>query len=133
MTEALFILMALLSSWEEIIELNRDGSWQKDISYSFLFWETPYNSIWKNFDAKHVSFGAFILCTSVVLIQGNLPKYTLILDQWLNQFLGGLGEVTLILILWWAFMYVRNFGLHILLRRKGYRDWKYLSPFKFNN
>ena len=127
MIESLFILLALLSSWEEIIELTRDKSWQKDMFYSFLFWQTPYKSIWKNFDSKHVSFGAFILCTMTVLIQGNLPKYTLIL----NQFLGTWSNLAYILILWWAFMYVRNFGLHILFRYKKHRQWKYLLPFHF--
>lgn len=127
MTEGLIILLGLLSSWEEINELYRDGSWRRDMFFSFLFWDTNPNTKWKNFDSKHVSFGAFILCTMTVLIQGDLHKYTLLL----SQYLGGFAEYALILILWWFFFYVRNIGMHILLRRKNFRQWKYALPIHF--
>ena len=123
----LLILLGLLSSWEELQQLVQRGSWKKDMFYSFLFWETRWNSKWKLFDSHHVAFGAFILCTMVVLIQGDLHKYTLLL----SQYIGGFAEYALILILWWFFFYIRNIGLHILLRRKHFRQWKYLLPTQF--
>lgn len=120
----LIIVLGLLSGWEEIQQLVQRGSWRKDMFYSFLFWETKWNSKWKLFDSHHIAFGAFILCTMTVLIQGNLHKFTLIL----NQFLGTWSNLAYVLILWWFFFYIRNWGLHILLRRKGYREWKYAIP-----
>ena len=123
----LTILLGLLSSWEELQQLFQRGSWKKDMFYSFLFWETAWNSKWKLFDSHHVAFGAFILCLMSVLIFTDLHKYTLLLSQWI----GGFAEYALVLILWWFFFYVRNLGLHIIFRRKGLRQLKYLLPIQF--
>ena len=120
----LFVLLGLLSAWEELQQLVQRGSWQKDMFYSFLFWETAWNSKWKLFDSHHIAFGAFILCTMAVLIQGDLHKYTLLLNQWI----GGFAEYALILILWWLFFYIRDLGLHIIFRKNVFRQWKYLLP-----
>ena len=128
MTEIiLIILLGLLSSWEEIQQLVQRGSWQRDMFYSFLFWETKWNSKWKLFDSHHIAFGAFILCTMSVLVFADLHKYI----DFLSQYIGTWSELASVLILWWLFFYVRNLGLHILLRRKNFRQWKYLSPIQF--
>jgi hypothetical protein len=126
-TGILFILMGLLSAWEELQQLVQRGSWRKDMFYSFLFWKTKWNSKWKLFDSHHIAFGAFILCTMAVLVFGDLHKYV----DLLPTFLGGFAEVALILILWWIFFYIRNLGLHIILRRKSYKEYKYLLPIIF--
>lgn len=125
----LVIVMALLSSWEELQQLVQRGSWKKDMFYSFLFWETKWDGKWKLFDSHHVAFGAFVLCTIMVLIQGDLHKFTLFLNlvQFL-QFSEILNKMILVALLWWFFFYIRNIGLHILLRRKHFRQWKYLLP-----
>jgi hypothetical protein len=117
----LIIVLGLLSSWEEINELYRDGSWKKDMFYPFLFWET--NPKWKNFDSKHTSFGAFALVLFIILQYHDNKAITL-------NILSNFKDVALVLIYWVFFFYIRNLGLHILLRRKGFRQWKYLLPFK---
>lgn len=125
------ILLGLLSAWEEINELYRDGSWKRDMFYPFLFWGTNPNSKWKNFDSKHVSFGLFALVLCILIAM--YPNYcqSCALAGLLNQYLGGFAEYALILILWWFFFYVRNIGMHILLRRKNFRQWKYALPIHF--
>lgn len=126
MTEALFILMALLSSWEELQQLVQRGSKPKDNFYSFLFWETAWDSKWKLFDSHHVAFGAFVLCTMVVLVLGDMPKYL----EFLFAISIGLRYLLQIVTLWWIFFWIRNIGMHILLRKKNI-EWKYLSPIQF--
>ena len=123
----LLILLGLLSSWEELQQLVQRGSWKKDMFYSFLFWETKWNSKWKVFDSHHVAFGAFILCLMSVLVFTDLHKYVDLLPTFLQR----VDEYVLVLILWWVFFYVRNLGLHIIFRRKGLRQWKYLLPIQF--
>ena len=128
MIESLFILMALLSSWEEIIELHRDGSWDIDMFYSFLFWQTPYKSIWKNFDSKHFSFGLFVLVLCILLSETAFSANFDFLLHNILSFLGVIEAYIKIILLWWAFMYVRNLGLHIIFRKNAFKQWKYLLP-----
>ena len=120
----LFVLLGLLSAWEEINQLVQRGSWQRDMFYSFLFWETAWNSKWKLFDSHHVAFGAFVLCLMSVLVLTDLHKYF--------EFLFALGitfqYLLQIVTLWFVFFYIRNLGLHIIFRKNVFRQWKYLLP-----
>jgi uncharacterized membrane protein len=121
------ILLGLLSSWEEAQQLVQRKSWNKDMFYSFLFWDTKWDGRWKLFDSHHIAFGMFILCTMMVLVNVDMHKFTLFLNQYFCQYT----ELAVILILWWFFFYIRNLGLHIILRRKSYRQWKYILPIQF--
>ncbi len=131
MTEIQIILLGLLSAWEEINELYRDGSWDREMFYPFLFWDTNPNSKLKNFDSKHVSFGAFALVMCITIL--NCAEYcafsaglfSFISFSWI------LNTIAQIIALWWFFFYVRNIGMHILLRRKNFRQWKYALPIHF--
>ena len=125
MTEIiLIVVLALLSSWEEINELYRDGSWKRDMFYPLLFWETNPNSKWKNFDSKHVSFGAFVLVMCIILRFWEFPFNIFECSQTLNT-------IAQVIALWVFFFYIRNLGMHIILRRKSFRQWKYLLPINF--
>src|SRR3990167_3278774 len=111
MTELImFVMLGLLSAWEEIIELVRDKSWSKEWFYSFLFWGTKpsqildkkgtklfflkrWNALKKLLDAKHVSFGLFIL---VMLIFPQHGYQVIALNA-----LGDFKDIALILIHWW--------------------------------
>jgi hypothetical protein len=129
----LIIVLALLSSWEELQQLVQRGSWRKDMFYPFLFWETKWNSKWKLFDSHHIAFGLFILVMCIILrIDSYSPCDSI---TWLtrgNFNLPPFLKISIDVILtWWFFFYIRNLGLHIIFRRSYYRQWKYISPIQF--
>jgi len=124
MIEIYIILLGLLSAWEEINELIRDRSWDRDMFYSFLFWDSNPNSRWKNFDSKHFSFGLFALVLCIMITTCTSSVYF-----WLGSYILSISISTI--INWWGFFYIRNLGMHILFRKNAFRQWKYLSPINF--
>lgn len=125
------IILGLLSAWEEINELYRDGSWRRDMFYSFLFWDTNPNSKWKNFDSKHVSFGAFALVLCITIL--NCAEYCAFSAGLFSfiSFSWVLNTIAQIVALWWFFFYIRNHFMHIWFRKNAFKQWKYLSPINF--
>ena len=121
---SLFILLALLASWEEINQLIREGSWEpikKD--FWIPIWQTAWDGKWKLFDSHHLSYGLFVLVMFIFLQYHDNKAITL-------NILGNFKDVALILIHWWLFFYIRNLGMHIIFRKRN-RQWKYLSPIQF--
>lgn len=115
-----FILMALASAWEELQQLVQRGSWNKDMFYSFLFWETDWNSFWSVFDSHHFAFGLFIVMAFMFVRQ---TYFKLI-----NTFWTLVAHMAIYFI---AFFWIRNIGMHILFRLPEFIQWKYLSPITF--
>lgn len=102
------IVLGSLSAWEEIQQLVQRGSWKKDMFYDFLFWNTDWKTIWKNFDSHHIAFGLFIAVLG------------------LSFYYVSLNELWHVPLFWLWFFYVRNAFMHIFFRRKEYRQWEYL-------
>ena len=119
----LFVLLGLLSSWEEINQLVQRGSWQKDMFYSFLFWETKWNSKWKLFDSHHLAFGLFAFVMCILLVTCTNEFF-----YWISQFVTDILHIT---AYWYFFFYIRNLGLHIIFRKNVFRQFKYLLPIQF--
>lgn len=118
----LFIVLALLSSYEEIMQLIERGSWHKAMTW-LPIWETDWDGTWKLFDAHHFIFGAFVLAFAIVLRMK--PKQFFYIKNKL------LTDAAHIAIYWWAFFYIRNIGMHVLFMNPEYIRWKYLLPIVF--
>lgn len=117
-----FILLALLSSYEEIMQLIQRGSWHIGMTW-LPIWETAWDGTWKLFDSHHFVFGLFVLALAFVLRMK--PKYFFKFE---NQLLtDGLH----IVLTWWAFFYIRNIGMHVLFMNPEFIRWKYLLPVVF--
>lgn len=117
-----FIILALLSSYEEIMQLIQRGSWHIGMTW-LPVWETAWDGTWKLFDAHHFIFGLFVLAFAFTLRMK--PKYFFKFE---NQLLtDGLH----IVLTWWAFFWIRNIGMHILFMNSEFIRWKYLLPIQF--
>lgn len=98
----LFIFLSGLSAWEEMQQLVQRGSWLQIDYHSFLFWTTEHNSIWKNFDSHHLSYGLFILVMFGFIYLINRLKYKF---KW-----------WMIPIAWYLFFHLRNIFMHIAFK-----------------
>lgn len=117
-----FILLALLSAYEEVMQLIQRGSWHEGMTW-LPIWETDWNSFWKLFDTHHLVFGLFVLAFTVAI--RIKPKN---LFYWKNELITDLAHIG---IYWWAFFWIRNIGMHILFMNYEYIRWKYLLPITF--
>lgn len=118
----LFVLLALLSSYEEIMQLIERGSWHLGMTW-LPIWNTQWDGFWKLFDSHHFVFGLFVLAFATVLRMQ--PKDFF---YWESRLIT---DAIHIGIYWWAFFYIRNLGMHIIFMNPEYIRWKYLSPILF--
>ena len=125
-----FVMLALLSAYEEIMQLIQRGSWHIGMTW-LPIWETAWDGKWKLFDSHHFIFGLFVLAFACVLRMQ--PKYFFKLqlrffsDKWNTWITEGMH----IVIVWWAFFWIRNIGMHVLFMRSEYIRWEYLLPIQF--
>lgn len=118
----LFVILALLSSYEEIMQLIQRGSWYIGMTW-LPIWKTAWDGTWRLFDSHHFIFGLFVLAFAFVLKMK--PKYFFRFRNVL------LTDGLHIVLTWWAFFYIRNIGMHILFMNPDYIRWKYLLPIQF--
>jgi len=120
---AVFVL-AFLSAYREIEILINRGS-RKIEHFKIKFWQTDHNSIWKNFDSFHVMGGLFTVVMFYAFYLSYSEPYFLILFNITNSVL----DVAIFIIAYWVlFYYIRNLFMHIIFRKKAYRQWNYLLP-----
>lgn len=114
-----FTLLALLSAYEEVQQLIQRGSWHDYMTW-LPIWNTDWQGFWKLLDSHHAVFGAFVLVFAFVLRLQPKNFFT-----WKSKFLTDTAHVV---IIWYAFFYIRNLGMHIIFMNPDFIRWKYLLP-----
>lgn len=104
------IIIALIMGYREVQILIDRGSWLA-FHHLDVFWYTDQDSKKKDLDSFHISNG---IITYLIIRLAELPDF--------------IGYELSDIIYWFAFFYIRNLVLHIILKRKGYREWWYIIP-----
>lgn len=88
--------------------------------YWVKFFEFDQDKWFKVFDSWHSSIGLIVL----IVVAG----YEITLID--NLFMVDFGYWWLNIILWWSIVfYIRNIFMHIIFKKKAYREWSFLVPF----
>ena len=114
------ILLGLIAGWRECQILCERGSWYYANFRNWFWFTNQADKKASNWDSFHVSNGLFalVLCISLATCTNEF-------FYWVSQFIT---DALHIIAYWWFFFYIRNLGLHIIFRRKAFRQWKYLLP-----
>ena len=132
------VLFLTLTDWiagyREVVALVRDDSWLRKW-FRIKFWYAKWN-----LDSYHFMGGLRkLLDISAVLLQGFwliwfgtlLVQIFFFIDLFAsNIWIGMAIAVAHIPLYWWFWYYQRNVFMHIIARKKEYRQWKYLNPFQ---
>jgi len=118
----LFIILSLLSAYEETLQLIQRGDWAREVTW-LPIWETAWDGTWKLFDTHHLVFGLFALVMMILLTSERKNIFTL-----KNKILT---ETAHILIYWWIFFWIRNLGMHVIFMKYEFIRWEYLLPVTF--
>ena len=114
------IIFIIALSYREVQNLIERGSW-REYQYWIIIWGRDWYDKWyKNFDSFHVMNGIMILVLSAFIEQ-----YYKVIDL---NFLGDFKGIALIIIYWFAIMYLRNVLLHVIFSRFGYKKYWYIIP-----
>ena len=101
----LIIALVFTVSYREVQTLIDRGSW-KAIDHLNIFWYTAWDSAWKLWDSFHVSNGiaTMIMC---YIISEYMINFKI-------KFLGKFQTAVLTILIWVAWMQVRNLFMNVL-------------------
>lgn len=125
-----FILLALLSAYEEVMQLIQRGSWHEGMTW-LPIWNTDWDGFWKLFDAHHSVYGVFVFALAVAMRLQVKYLFKLKLNFFSDNLNYWVTEILHIAIIWQCFFWFRNIGMHILFMNPEYIRWKYLLPITF--
>ena len=127
-------LTAWIAGYREVESLIRDGSWY-GIWFRIKFWKAKWN-----LDSYHFMGGlrrllnvsAFLVEIFWAMMFGYLLVDVFFFIDVLTTDIGWAVFITVMHIpaYWWFWYYQRNIFMHILSRKKEYRQRKYLNPFQ---
>ncbi len=127
-------LNAYVAGYREVEALVRDDSWLRKW-FRIKFWYGKWN-----LDSYHFMGGLRkLLDIFVVLIQAYwlvangklLVQVFFFIDVLVSDVFWGLAiAIAHIPLYWWFWYYQRNIFMHIISKKKEYRQWKYLNPFQ---